>query len=122
MYACCTSYLCGAHGLNLHVACSRLVLLEPPQSLNTMFQAVGRVHRLGQGEPQKVWSLFQEHSIWRWWECNNVTKALPELAAQLHDLLQPRLVTARSRAADAALAEEHNMEEADPGMASLISG
>jgi hypothetical protein len=45
--------------------------------MNTLFQAVGWVHRLGQGVKQKVWILFQEYSILRWIECNNVIKALP---------------------------------------------
>ncbi|KAH3002676.1 hypothetical protein KXV52_000701, partial [Aspergillus fumigatus] len=54
-----TSYQCGAHGLNLHGQCSRVVLLEPPLNMNTLFQAVGRVHRLGQGVEQKAWILFQ---------------------------------------------------------------
>ncbi|GIK00118.1 hypothetical protein Aspvir_004136 [Aspergillus viridinutans] len=43
--------------------------------------AVGRVHRLGQRSRQKVWLIFQEHTISRWVECNNMLKALPELAA-----------------------------------------
>lgn len=60
-----TSYQCGTHGLNLHGQCSRVVLLEPPLNMNTLFQAVGRVHRLGQGVEQKAWILFQEYSISR---------------------------------------------------------
>jgi hypothetical protein len=57
---------------------------------------VRRVHHRGQREPQKVWSLFQEHSISRWIECNNIVKALSQLAAQLHDLLRPMVLAARS--------------------------
>ncbi|RLL99577.1 hypothetical protein CFD26_101949 [Aspergillus turcosus] len=40
--------------------------------------AVGQVHCLGQRDPQKVWMMFQEHSISRWIECNNIVKALPQ--------------------------------------------
>ncbi|EAW18836.1 uncharacterized protein NFIA_087920 [Aspergillus fischeri NRRL 181] len=36
------------HGLNLHSECSRVILLEPPLNMNTLFQVVDRVHRLGQ--------------------------------------------------------------------------
>jgi SNF2 family DNA or RNA helicase len=39
--------------------CSRVILCEPPLNLNTLYQAVGRVHRLGQRKPQNVWSLFK---------------------------------------------------------------
>ncbi|KAH3575054.1 hypothetical protein KXV95_007109 [Aspergillus fumigatus] len=97
-----TSYQCGAHGLNLHGQCSRVVLLEPPLNMNTLFQAVGRVHRLGQGVEQKAWILFQEYSISRWIECNNVIKALPQLAASLYDLLKPLVVAATGDTADSA--------------------
>ncbi|RHZ46015.1 C-terminal helicase domain-containing protein [Aspergillus thermomutatus] len=95
-----TSYQCGAHGLNLHSECSRVVLLKPPLNMNTLFQAVGQVHRLGQREAQKAWVLFQEHSISRWIECNNVVKALPQFAAQLHDLLKPLVLAAQTRPAN----------------------
>jgi hypothetical protein len=97
-----TSYQCGAHGLNLHGQCSRVVLLEPLLNMNTLFQAVGRMHRLGQDVEQKAWILFQEHSISRWIECNNIIKALPQLAASLHDLLKPLVVAATGDTADSA--------------------
>lgn len=79
-----------------------MVLLEPPLNINTLFQAVGRVHRLGQGVEQKAWILFQEYSISRWIECNNVIKALPQLAASLYDLLKPLVVAATGDTADSA--------------------
>ncbi|PKX99086.1 uncharacterized protein P174DRAFT_447630 [Aspergillus novofumigatus IBT 16806] len=97
-----TSYQCRAHGLNLHGQCSQVVLLEPPLNMNTLFQAVGRVHRLGQGVEQKAWILFQEYSISRWIECNNMIKALPQLAASLHDLLKPLVVAATGDTAESA--------------------
>ncbi|KAH1589656.1 hypothetical protein KXX44_009319 [Aspergillus fumigatus] len=97
-----TSYQCRAHGLNLHGQCSRVVLLEPPLNINTLFQAVGRVHRLGQGVKQKAWILFQEYSISHWIKCNNVIKALPQLAASLHNLLKPLVVAAMGDTADSA--------------------
>ncbi|GFF36487.1 hypothetical protein IFM61606_06879 [Aspergillus udagawae] len=55
-----------------------------------------------QRDPQKAWTLFQEHSISRWIECNNVVEALPLLAAQLHDLLEPPVLAAQTRPADTA--------------------
>ncbi|KAF4242548.1 hypothetical protein CNMCM8980_000506 [Aspergillus fumigatiaffinis] len=107
-----TSYQCGAHGLILHAECSRVILLEPPLNPNTLFQAVARVHRLGQRSSQKVWSIVQEHTISRWIECNNTLKALPQFSAQLHDLLKPVVMAAQAKddseddeAADQAEAE-----------------
>ncbi|KAF4231039.1 hypothetical protein CNMCM6805_000357 [Aspergillus fumigatiaffinis] len=96
-----------------HAECSRVILLEPPLNLNTLFQAVARVHRLGQRSSQKVWSIFQEHTISRWLECNNTLKILPQFSAQLHDLLKPMVMAARAKdggedeeAADQAEAED----------------
>ncbi|KAH2677357.1 hypothetical protein KXW53_008579, partial [Aspergillus fumigatus] len=43
-----------------------------------------------------------EYSISRWIECNNVIKALPQLAASLHDLLKPLVVAATGDTADSA--------------------
>lgn len=86
-----TTYNCGALGLNLHTHCSRLVLMEPSLNFNAEFQAIGRVHRLGQRKPQKVWRLFQDHTISRWIEWNNQRKILPQLAAQHQDAIAPAL-------------------------------
>ncbi|KAL3474809.1 hypothetical protein BJX99DRAFT_231007 [Aspergillus californicus] len=36
-----TTFAVGAHGLNLHSACARVVLLEPALHLRTMLQAIG---------------------------------------------------------------------------------
>lgn len=63
---------------------------------------MGRVYCLGQGVEQKAWILFQEYSISRWIECNNVIKALPQLAASLYDLLKPLVVAATGDTADSA--------------------
>ncbi|RHZ60685.1 uncharacterized protein CDV56_103297 [Aspergillus thermomutatus] len=88
--------------------------MEPPLNINTLFQVVGQAHRLGQQHLQKAWILFQEHSISRWIECNNVIKALPQLAAQLHDLLKPLVLAARTatRPADTGDTNE-STEESD---------
>ncbi|GES62078.1 helicase, C-terminal [Aspergillus terreus] len=58
-HTCCllTTYACGAFGLNLHGACARVVLLETPPNQSAVWPAGGRVHRLGQQEPQMVWFL-----------------------------------------------------------------
>jgi SNF2 family DNA or RNA helicase len=46
-----TTYNCGVLGLNMHANCSRIVLLEASQNYNSVFQTIGRIHRLGQTEP-----------------------------------------------------------------------
>lgn len=72
-----TTFSCGALGLNLHGQCSRVIVVEPAPNSNVLFQAIGRVHRLGQREPQRVWILFGQHTIDRYIEANNSRKLLP---------------------------------------------
>jgi hypothetical protein len=57
-----TSYQCSAHGLNLHGQCSRVVLLEPPLNLNTLFQAVGQIYRIYLCE-ERSRGLQHEHQV-----------------------------------------------------------
>ncbi|KAJ5394774.1 uncharacterized protein N7487_010678 [Penicillium crustosum] len=42
-----TTYNCGATGLNIHSQCSRIVLIESALNHNSLFQTIGRIHRLG---------------------------------------------------------------------------
>jgi hypothetical protein len=58
-------------------------------ALNTLLQSVGRVaKRLGKTEPQKVWILFQDHTTCRYIEANSTKKALPQIAAELHETVR----------------------------------
>ncbi|OQE14420.1 hypothetical protein PENFLA_c038G03647 [Penicillium flavigenum] len=70
-----TTYNCGALGLNMHAECSRVVLIEAAQNYNRVFQTVGRIHRLGQTQPQKAWLLFQDHTIQRLMKHNSTHPA-----------------------------------------------
>ncbi|KAJ5209980.1 Helicase C-terminal [Penicillium cf. griseofulvum] len=54
---------------------------EAVQNYNSVFQTVGRIHRLGQTQPQKAWLLFQDHTIQRLIEHNSTRKILPQIAA-----------------------------------------
>lgn len=45
-----TTYNCGAIGLNMHSQCSRIILMESALNHNSLFQTIGRIHRLGQRE------------------------------------------------------------------------
>ena len=83
-----TTYNCGATGLNMHSQCSRIVLMESALNHNSLFQTIGRIHRLGQREEQRAWLLFMDHTIQRYMEFNNTTKVLPQIAAQYRPFLE----------------------------------
>ncbi|KAJ5461960.1 uncharacterized protein N7458_003512 [Penicillium daleae] len=77
-----TTYSCGGTGLNLHDRCNIVILIEPAFNFNSETHAIGRVHRLGQTQPQKAYRLFQDHTINRYIVGRNISKMLPQLAAQ----------------------------------------
>lgn len=77
-----TTYSCGGTGLNLHDCCNIVILIEPAFNFNSETHAIGRVHRLGQTQPQKAYRLFQDHTINRYIVGRNISKMLPQLAAQ----------------------------------------
>jgi SNF2 family DNA or RNA helicase len=86
-----TTFSCGAVGLNMHDRCSRIVLFEGGQNYNSVFQTIGRIHRLGQREPQKAWILFQDHTVQRLIEAKSTKKILPQIAAQFRPWLEGQL-------------------------------
>jgi hypothetical protein len=75
----------------MHDHCSRIVLFEGCQNYNGVFQTIGRIHRLGQKEPQKAWILFQDHTVQRLMEANSTKKILPQIAAQFRPWLEGQL-------------------------------
>lgn len=86
-----TTYTLGAFGLNLQNNCSRLILMESAINYNRVFHAMGRMHRLGQKEPQKIWYLFQDSTIQRWMEWRNLSKVRDQIAAQNKETFEPVL-------------------------------
>ncbi|GFF87009.1 LOW QUALITY PROTEIN: hypothetical protein IFM47457_07354 [Aspergillus lentulus] len=95
-----TSYQCGAHGLNLHAKCSRVILLKPSRISIRFFRRWDASTASG------------SEAARRGLECNNTLKALPQFSAQLHDLLKPIVMSTRVKddgedeeAADQAEAE-----------------
>ncbi|WEW55328.1 hypothetical protein PRK78_000757 [Emydomyces testavorans] len=46
-----STFVTGSTGINLHHACSRMVIMETPANVNTLLQTIGRLHRVGQTEP-----------------------------------------------------------------------
>lgn len=113
-----TTYNLGGLGLNLHTECSRVVLMEPSLNFNAEFQAIGRVHRLGQREPQKVWHLFQDHTISRWIMWNSQRKILPQIAAQSQQVITPALEAVLARL-DPREAESQNSDESEDNARSV---
>ncbi|RDW89931.1 uncharacterized protein DSM5745_01706 [Aspergillus mulundensis] len=70
-----TTFSCEWANLNLHSACSRAIIFEPAANYNSLIHAIGRIHRLGQTEKQKVWILFMNHTSDRWNEYKYLTQA-----------------------------------------------
>lgn len=108
----------GAYGLNLHHACSRVVVAETPRNLNTLWQAAGRVHRLGQREPQRVWILSQQKSVERYLDWNNARKAIPQVAGECQEEWLPQIrqaVTEKVAALQATHAAEDPLDEGQVG-------
>ncbi|GLI77524.1 hypothetical protein PoHVEF18_005814 [Penicillium ochrochloron] len=99
-----TTYRCGSLGLNDHRAFSNLVLMEPDQHINGQFQAIDRIHRIGQQQPQRVWILFMEHTINRYIDYKNIEKILPQIAGEQHHNFAPKIEELRqSRPSDLGL-------------------
>ncbi|KAF3022323.1 hypothetical protein E8E15_008695 [Penicillium rubens] len=100
-----------------HAPGFRIVLLEAAQNYNGLFQAIGRVHRLGQTVEQKAWYLFQNHTIQRLQEFSCTKKLLPQLAAQFRPELQDRKTAVKNR--DKATGPEDD-DGPDPSEFSLM--
>lgn len=49
-------------GLDLHMACHRLVVYSMPEDINAFIQICGRIHRIGQGKAQFIMLLVQSSS------------------------------------------------------------
>ncbi|PYH95680.1 hypothetical protein BO71DRAFT_473565 [Aspergillus ellipticus CBS 707.79] len=80
-----TVYGCAALDLNLHGSCSRAVVLEPARNYSSLFQVIGRVHRLGQTKAQRVWIFFSPGTISRWLEYHSVNQGIPQIAADIRN-------------------------------------
>ncbi|CAG8881166.1 unnamed protein product, partial [Penicillium egyptiacum] len=72
----------------MHAQCSRIIVMESALNHNSLFQTIGRIHRLGQRDEQRAWLLFMDHTIQRYMEFNNTTKILPQIAAQYRPFLE----------------------------------
>lgn len=57
-----TAFTCASADLNLQECCHSLVLMGTATNADTETLAYGRVHRIGQGSPQKIRILRQDRS------------------------------------------------------------
>jgi len=81
-----TTYRTCAVGVNLHRACSDIVMVEPAINANTVLQAIGRVHRLGQTKEQTIRILFVDQSFNRRVEYNQAKKMIGQRVRRLRVL------------------------------------
>ena len=77
-----TTYRCCSVGVNLHAACHDVVMLQPAINANTVLQAIGRVHRLGQTHVQDIHILFSDHTFDRFVEMRQATKMIAQIEGQ----------------------------------------
>jgi hypothetical protein len=71
-------------GLNLHGSCSDMVMVEVAMSANTVLQAIGRIHRLGQSNEQRVWILSGTNTFDRFVEYNQAKKMIGQIIGMGH--------------------------------------
>ncbi|EFR05557.1 hypothetical protein MGYG_08572 [Nannizzia gypsea CBS 118893] len=92
-----TTYACGGVGLNLHGDCNTVILVEPALNVNTIIQAIGRLHRLGQQQEQEVFILFLQHSWDRFIEHNSAKKMVGQIVADNADMFDKFLAEIQAR-------------------------
>ena len=61
-------------GLNLHFNCSDIIICCVADNVNQVLQALGRVHRIGQRLPQRIWIITLNHSYDQILQCFQTTK------------------------------------------------
>lgn len=96
-------FSCSVLSLNLHNCCANVIMMEFLHNLNKGFQAIGWLYHLlklsASGTatwlPQKVFILYQEHSIACYLDYFNTKKALPQIATVINDRIQVGIESAR---------------------------
>lgn len=61
-----------AFGVNLQGAC-HVLIFTCPDSIGQLIQVIGRVHRIGQKHPQKIWLLTNLTSYDNWLQASAAT-------------------------------------------------
>jgi SNF2 family DNA or RNA helicase len=67
-------------GINLQSSCHQMVVLETARNINTLLQAIGRIHGIGQTRQQYVKILFCDHTFNRWQEYMCTKKFMAQLS------------------------------------------
>jgi SNF2 family DNA or RNA helicase len=70
-------------GINLQESCCNMVILEPAKNINTLLQAIGRIHRVGQTREQNIVVLFANGTFNRWQEFQQSKKMIAQIAGSL---------------------------------------
>lgn len=65
-------------GLNLHFNCSDIIICCVADNVNQVLQALGRVHRIGQRLPQRIWIITLNHSYDQILQCFQTTKMVSQ--------------------------------------------
>jgi SNF2 family DNA or RNA helicase len=68
-----------AVGVNLQGACHKMLILEMTDNINTVMQAIGRIHRIGQDQVQFIWLVCQLYT----YDQNIFTNATAKMLAQV---------------------------------------
>jgi SNF2 family DNA or RNA helicase len=61
-------------GLNLHHMCSDIIIVCVADNVNQVMQVLGRVHRISQREPQRIWIVTLNHSFDQILQCFQTKK------------------------------------------------
>lgn len=61
-------------GLNLHHNCSDIIIVCVAENVNLVLQVLGRVHRITQKLPQRIWIATIDHSYDQILQCFQTTK------------------------------------------------
>jgi hypothetical protein len=91
-----SSFKASGVGLNLQHACFQIVMMAFPENINSLLQAVGRAHRLGQEHEQYIWILCCDHTYDQILQAKIANKMLAQIIGEAQ--LQPLQVTSQLQA------------------------
>jgi hypothetical protein len=72
----------GAYGLDFHLDCAKLIIIELPHNVNSLIQAFGRIHRVGQIREQQIRILTVEGTYDEYLEGFMAEKFIPQISAE----------------------------------------
>lgn len=69
-------------GINLQRCCSDLIILGCAANISTIFQTIGRIHRLGSDRFQRIWIVTLDHSYDQIMQASQTHKMLQQIAGE----------------------------------------